>query len=84
MGGTLFDHVTPEMRIYQEEILGPVLAVVCVPSYTETVKLINEHAIRKGAAIFTCDGDETCNFCTSYPGRHGRGQRTDLGARGMS
>ncbi|MDN0083260.1 CoA-acylating methylmalonate-semialdehyde dehydrogenase [Crenobacter sp. SG2305] len=62
LGGTLFDHVTPAMRIYQEEIFGPVLAVVRVPSYEEAVKLINEHAFGNGTAIFTRDGDAARNF----------------------
>ncbi len=56
LGGTLFDHVTPEMRIYQEEIFGPVLSVVRVPDLKSAVELINRHEFGNGAACFTSDG----------------------------
>ncbi|RXZ44934.1 CoA-acylating methylmalonate-semialdehyde dehydrogenase [Crenobacter cavernae] len=62
LGGCLFDKVTPEMRIYQEEIFGPVLAVVRAKSYDEAVKLVNEHAFGNGTAIFTRDGDAARDF----------------------
>jgi malonate-semialdehyde dehydrogenase (acetylating)/methylmalonate-semialdehyde dehydrogenase len=62
LGGTLFDHVTPSMRIYQEEIFGPVLAVVRVPSYEDAVKLINDHAFGNGTAVFTRDGNTARDF----------------------
>ncbi len=62
LGGTLFDHVTPEMRIYQEEIFGPVLAVVRVPDFDTAVRFINEHEFGNGTAIFTRDGDAARQF----------------------
>ena len=62
IGGCLFDQVTPEMRIYQEEIFGPVLCVVRVGSYDEAVALINAHVYGNGVSIFTRDGDAARNF----------------------
>ncbi|WP_315382754.1 CoA-acylating methylmalonate-semialdehyde dehydrogenase [Microvirgula aerodenitrificans] len=62
VGGTLFDHVTPGMSIYQEEIFGPVLAVVRVASLDEAIGLINDHAYGNGTAIFTRDGGAAREF----------------------
>ncbi|ALG69074.1 CoA-acylating methylmalonate-semialdehyde dehydrogenase [Beggiatoa leptomitoformis] len=62
LGGCLFDHVTANMRIYKEEIFGPVLALVRVESYGEAVQLVNAHEYGNGAAIFTRDGDCARNF----------------------
>ncbi|HVJ31741.1 MAG TPA: CoA-acylating methylmalonate-semialdehyde dehydrogenase [Terriglobia bacterium] len=62
LGGCLFDHVTPEMRIYKEEIFGPVLSVVRVPDYATAVKLVNDHEYGNGTAIFTRDGDAAREF----------------------
>ncbi len=62
LGGSLFDRVTPEMRIYKEEIFGPVLGVVRVDSYREAVELINAHEYGNGTAIFTRDGDAARMF----------------------
>lgn len=62
IGGCLFDRVTPEMSIYQDEIFGPVLAVVRAGGYDEAVRLVNEHAYGNGAAIFTRDGDAAWDF----------------------
>ncbi|HEV7777147.1 MAG TPA: CoA-acylating methylmalonate-semialdehyde dehydrogenase [Luteibacter sp.] len=56
IGGTLFDHVTADMRIYRDEIFGPVLAVVRVPDLKSAVELINSHEFGNGAACFTSDG----------------------------
>ena len=53
---TLFDHVTPAMSIYQEEIFGPVLCVVRVPTFAAAVELINRHTFANGVACFTRDG----------------------------
>ncbi len=64
LGGTLFDHVKPEMRIYKEEIFGPALCVVRVPDYASAVELINEHEFGNGVAIFTRDGDAARQFTT--------------------
>jgi malonate-semialdehyde dehydrogenase (acetylating) / methylmalonate-semialdehyde dehydrogenase len=62
LGGTLFDHVTPEMKIYKEEIFGPVLAVVRVPDFAAAVKLINEHEFGNGVSCFTSDGNVAREF----------------------
>ena len=62
IGGCLFDEVTPEMRIYHEEIFGPVLSVVRVPDYDTAVKLVNDHEYGNGTAIFTRDGDAARTF----------------------
>ncbi|MBU1333433.1 MAG: CoA-acylating methylmalonate-semialdehyde dehydrogenase [Devosia sp.] len=62
VGGTLFDHVTPDMTIYKEEIFGPVLSVVRANDYNEAVKLINDHEYGNGTAIFTRDGDAAREF----------------------
>ena len=62
LGGSLFDHVTPDMRIYREEIFGPVLAVVRVPDFETALKLVNEHEFGNGTAIFTRDGDSARAF----------------------
>ena len=62
IGGSLFDHVTPEMSIYKEEIFGPVLAVTRAPDYRSAVKLINDHEFGNGTAIFTRDGDAAREF----------------------
>jgi malonate-semialdehyde dehydrogenase (acetylating)/methylmalonate-semialdehyde dehydrogenase len=62
IGGCLFDHVKADMRIYREEIFGPVLCVVRVNSYDEAVDLINAHVYGNGVSIFTRDGDAARNF----------------------
>jgi malonate-semialdehyde dehydrogenase (acetylating)/methylmalonate-semialdehyde dehydrogenase len=61
-GGTLFDRVTHQMRIYQEEIFGPVLCVVRVSSFDEAVDLVNAHIYGNGVSIFTNDGDAARTF----------------------
>ena len=62
LGPTLFDNVTTDMSIYQEEIFGPVLAVIRVSSYAEALKLVNEHPYGNGTAIFTNDGGAARRF----------------------
>jgi malonate-semialdehyde dehydrogenase (acetylating)/methylmalonate-semialdehyde dehydrogenase len=62
MGGCLFDDVKPEMRIYKEEIFGPVLSVVRAKDYEEAVRLPSEHEYGNGVAIFTRDGDAARDF----------------------
>lgn len=62
VGPTLFDHVKPGMRIYEEEIFGPVLSVVRVDSYAEALAMINAHEYGNGTAIFTRDGDTARQF----------------------
>ena len=62
MGGCLFDEVTPNMRIYKEEIFGPVLSVVRANTYEEALALPNDHEYGNGVAIFTRDGDAARDF----------------------
>ena len=62
MGGCLFDNVKPEMRIYKDEIFGPVLSVVRAHDYEEAVRLPSEHEYGNGVAIFTRDGDTARDF----------------------
>jgi malonate-semialdehyde dehydrogenase (acetylating)/methylmalonate-semialdehyde dehydrogenase len=64
IGGSLFDHVTPEMRIYKEEIFGPVLAVVRAAQYEEALALASTHQYGNGVAIFTRDGDAARDFAS--------------------
>ncbi|HET9821987.1 MAG TPA: CoA-acylating methylmalonate-semialdehyde dehydrogenase [Burkholderiaceae bacterium] len=61
-GGTLFDHVTPSMRIYREEIFGPVLACVRVKDFAEAIQLVNDHEYGNGVACFTSDGNVAREF----------------------
>ena len=61
-GGTLFDHVTPAMRIYQEEIFGPVLSCVRAKDFAEAVDLVNDHPYGNGVACFTSDGNIAREF----------------------
>ncbi|MDB5834247.1 MAG: methylmalonate-semialdehyde dehydrogenase, partial [Caballeronia sp.] len=72
-GGTLFDNVTPEMRIYKEEIFGPVLACVRVKDFTEAVDLINAHEFGNGVACYTRDGHIAREF----------GRRIEVGMVGI-
>lgn len=62
VGATLFDHVGAHMKIYREEIFGPVLAIVRVADYGAAVDLINAHEYGNGTAIFTRDGDAARDF----------------------
>ena len=62
IGGCIFDKVTPSMRVYQEEIFGPVLSMVRAASFEEAVQLCNDHEYGNGAAIFTRDGDAAREF----------------------
>jgi len=62
LGGSLFDRVTPAMRIYKEEIFGPVLSVVRAKDYAEAIDLVNNHQYGNGVAIFTRDGDSARDF----------------------
>jgi malonate-semialdehyde dehydrogenase (acetylating)/methylmalonate-semialdehyde dehydrogenase len=65
VGPTLFDRVTPDMRIYREEIFGPVLSVVRAKDYAEAQRLVDAHEFGNGAAIFTRDGDTARTFLQS-------------------
>ncbi len=62
LGGTLFDHVQPEMKIYKEEIFGPVLSCVRVPDFARAVQLINDHEFGNGVSCFTRDGNVAREF----------------------
>jgi malonate-semialdehyde dehydrogenase (acetylating)/methylmalonate-semialdehyde dehydrogenase len=62
MGGCLFDEVTSDMRIYKEEIFGPVLSVVRAKDYEEAVRLPSQHEYGNGVSIFTRDGDTARDF----------------------
>ena len=62
VGSCLFDHVTKDMRIYKEEIFGPVLSVVRAKTYEESLALCNDHEYGNGTAIFTRDGDAARDF----------------------
>jgi len=62
VGGTLFDNVTVDMDIYQQEIFGPVLSVVRAENYDQAVTMINDHEYGNGTAIFTRDGDAARTF----------------------
>lgn len=64
MGGCLFDEVTPRMRIYREEIFGPVLSVVRAQNYEEALALADAHEYGNGVSIFTRDGDAARDFAS--------------------
>jgi malonate-semialdehyde dehydrogenase (acetylating)/methylmalonate-semialdehyde dehydrogenase len=74
LGGTLFDRVTPEMRIYREEIFGPVLACVRVPDFGQALQLINDHEFGNGVSCFTRDGNVAREF----------GRRVQVGMVGIN
>ena len=62
IGGCLFDHVSKDMKIYKEEIFGPVLSVVRAKNFDEALKLVNDHEFGNGVSIFTRDGDSGRTF----------------------
>ncbi|MGB5742308.1 MAG: CoA-acylating methylmalonate-semialdehyde dehydrogenase [Sedimenticolaceae bacterium] len=64
LGGCLFDDVTSDMRIYQEEIFGPVLVVVRMPDFESALALVNAHEYGNGTAIFTRDGDTARTYAS--------------------
>jgi malonate-semialdehyde dehydrogenase (acetylating)/methylmalonate-semialdehyde dehydrogenase len=74
MGGCLFDRVRADMRIYQEEIFGPVLSVVRAKDYREAVDLPMKHPYGNGVAIYTRDGDAARDFA----------QRINIGMVGIN
>ncbi|WP_367717454.1 CoA-acylating methylmalonate-semialdehyde dehydrogenase [Nitratireductor sp. GISD-1A_MAKvit] len=74
MGGCLFDNVTKDMRIYKEEIFGPVLSVVRANTYEEALALPNDHEYGNGVSIFTRDGDAARDFAA----------RVDVGMVGVN
>jgi malonate-semialdehyde dehydrogenase (acetylating)/methylmalonate-semialdehyde dehydrogenase len=62
LGACLFDHVKPEMKIYREEIFGPVLGIVRASDFETALQLINDHEYGNGTSIFTRDGDTARDF----------------------
>ncbi len=62
LGVSLFDHVTPDMKIYQEEIFGPVFGIVYADTFDDGLKLINDHKYANGTAVFTTDGGAARRF----------------------
>jgi malonate-semialdehyde dehydrogenase (acetylating)/methylmalonate-semialdehyde dehydrogenase len=74
LGGTLFDHVGTDMKIYQEEIFGPVLCCVRVPDFAQALQLINDHEFGNGVALFTRDGNVAREF----------GRRVQVGMVGIN
>jgi malonate-semialdehyde dehydrogenase (acetylating)/methylmalonate-semialdehyde dehydrogenase len=62
LGASLFDNVQPDMRIYREEIFGPVLSLVRVPDAESALQLVNNHEYGNGVALFTTDGGTARNF----------------------
>ena len=65
VGPTLFDNVTKEMKIYKEEIFGPVLGIVRVKNYEEAINLVNSHKFGNGTSIYTSDGEVSRNFTSN-------------------
>ena len=74
LGGSLFDHVTPDMRIYREEIFGPVLCCVRVKDFAAAVELINAHEFGNGVSCYTRDGNVAREF----------GRRIEVGMVGIN
>jgi malonate-semialdehyde dehydrogenase (acetylating)/methylmalonate-semialdehyde dehydrogenase len=62
LGASLLDHVTPNMRVYQEEIFGPVLSMTRAENFAEALALVNDHEFGNGTAIFTRDGNTGRTF----------------------
>ena len=62
VGPTLFDRVTPDMRIYREEIFGPVLCLVRTRDFDSALHLVNQHEYGNGTSIFSRDGDTARTF----------------------
>jgi malonate-semialdehyde dehydrogenase (acetylating)/methylmalonate-semialdehyde dehydrogenase len=67
LGVSLLDNVTPEMECYRNEIFGPVLEIVRVPSYADAVRVIDENPYANGTAIFTRDGGAARQFQFDVP-----------------
>ncbi|PWR21760.1 CoA-acylating methylmalonate-semialdehyde dehydrogenase [Zavarzinia compransoris] len=64
LGGSLFDHVTPDMRSYKDEIFGPVLQIVRAKDFEEAISLPTKHTYGNGVAIYTRDGDAARDFAS--------------------
>jgi malonate-semialdehyde dehydrogenase (acetylating)/methylmalonate-semialdehyde dehydrogenase len=74
LGGTLFDHVRPDMTIYKEEIFGPVLSCVRVKDLAEALRLVNAHELANGVSCYTRDGGVAREF----------GRRIEVGMVGIN
>jgi malonate-semialdehyde dehydrogenase (acetylating)/methylmalonate-semialdehyde dehydrogenase len=74
LGGSLFDHVSTDMKIYKEEIFGPVLCCVRVPDFAQALRLVNAHEFGNGVALFTRDGNVAREF----------GRRVQVGMVGIN
>jgi len=74
LGGSLFDHVTPDMRIYKEEIFGPVLSCVRVKDFSAAIDLVNAHEFGNGVSCYTRDGNIAREF----------GRRVEVGMVGIN
>ena len=83
LGGCLFDEVKPEMRIYQEEIFGPVLSVVRSPDFETAVKARQRPRIRQRGRDLHPRRRRRARILQPHPDRHGRRQRADPGADGV-
>ena len=83
-GGTLFDHVKPNMRIYKEEIFGPVLSCVRVDDFAEAVAARQRPRVRQRRRLLHQRRQHRARVRTTRPGRHGRHQRADPGADGVA
>ena len=84
MGGTLFDHVTPDMRIYKEEIFGPVLSCVRVPDLAEAVQLGQRPRVRQRRVVLHERRQRGARVRPPGADRHGGHQRADPGADGVA
>ncbi len=65
VGPTLFDNVTKDMKIYKEEIFGPVLGVIRAQNYEEALDLVNQHEFGNGTSLYTSDGEISRHFTTN-------------------
>ncbi len=83
LGATLFDHATPDMSIYREEIFGPVLTVTRVPDFAAALDLVNSHEFGNGVACFTTDGGTAREFARRVKVGMVGHQRADSGADGV-
>ena len=84
MGGCLFDNVKKDMRIYKEEIFGPVLSVVRAKNFEEALELVNDHEFGNGVSIFTRDGDTGRTFSSKAKIRNGWDKYTYTSSYGIS
>ena len=84
LGGTLFDHVTTDMRIYKEEIFGPVLACVRAKDFGEALQMVNDHEFGNGCSIFTPRRQRSARVQPPRANRHGRCERAHPRADGLA